>query len=252
MIEFIEYNGEHYVLQEPTIKVWSEVMKFKDILDEEELYIKMISVITGLSREDILKADASQITEVGEKLKDYLNKDTRQLYPTFEHKSVKYKLADFNKISFGQFVDIETFLKKDEAYRIANLNELAAYLYTEEGTSYSDSDFPKRIEEMRDIPVKYVESSLFFLLSLERGLQELSQLYSQNPRLWKIMKLRIALGNFGDGMQPYLGWLTTSFGVLTKLLIYPLYLVLTICRTYLTYFNKENRKLRKELKQLWQ
>lgn len=247
MIEFIEYNGEHYVLQEPTIKVWSEVMKFKDILDDEELYVKMISVITGLRREDILKASASQITEVGEKLKTYLYRETKQLYPEFEHMGITYKLCDFNKMSFGQFVDIETFLKKDESYRIANLNELCAYLYCEKNLSYSDSDFQKRIETMKDVPVKYVESSLFFLLNLEKVSQRLSLLYSQKPFLWKIMKLKITLGNFGDGMLSYLGWLKTGFGYLMKLLTYPLYLVSITCRILLTLINRGNKKQKKEI-----
>jgi len=252
MIEFIEYNGEHYELKEPTIRTWTEIMKFKDILDEDELYIKMISVITGLDREDILQASASQISEVGRVLQNYLNRDSKQLYPEFELNGIKYKLVDLKKISFGQFVDIETFLKKDESYRVANLNELAAYLYCEDGLKYSDSDFPKRIEAMKDAPIKYVESSLFFLLSLERALQELSIVYSQNPKLWKMMKIRIALANFGAGIPSFPTWLKTSFGVLTKLLTYPLYLVLTICRIFSIYINKENRKLKKELSNLWQ
>ena len=170
MIEFIEYGGEHYVLQEPTIKVWSEVMKFRELLDDEELYIKMISVITGLKREDILKADASQINEVGEKLKTYLWRESKQLFPEFTHNKITYRLCDFNKMSFGQFVDIETFLKKDESYRIANLNELCAYLYCEKDLNYSDSDFQKRIEVMKDVPVKYVESSLFFFVEFRKGI----------------------------------------------------------------------------------
>ena len=247
MKEFIDYNGEHYLLQEPTIKVWIEVMKFRELLDEEELYVKMISVITGLNRDDILKANANQITEVGEKLKSYLWRESKQLFPEFTHNKITYKLCDFNKMTFGQFVDIETFLKKDESYRIANLNELCAYLYCEKDLNYSDSDFQKRIEVMKDVPVKYVESSLFFLLNLEKVSQRLSLLYSQKPLLWKIMKIRITLANFGDGMQSYLGWLKTGFGYLMRLLTYPLYLVLTMFHTFMTSINKGNKKQKKEI-----
>lgn len=247
MIEFIEYNGEHYVLKEPTIEVWSEVMKFRELLDEEELYIKMISVITGLSREDILQADASQIAEVGEKLKSYLWRESKQFFPEFEHEGITYQLADFNKMSFGQFVDIETFLKKDESYRVANLNELAAYLYVEKGTKYSDSDFQKRIQTMKGIPVKIVESSLFFLLNSEKLLQKLSQIYSQNKLLWRIMIIRITLANFGGGILSYLGWLKTGFGYLMKLLTYPLYLVLTTCHIFLTSIKKDKKNIKQTI-----
>ena len=228
---YIEHNGKQYEVKEPTIKTWKNVMIFKDLLDEEEMSVKMISEVTGLSVKEVKEADALEIRIAGDKLWRYLNQESKQLHRTIEHNGTTYDLVDVNKISFGQFVDIDTFMKKDDSYKIANLNELAAYLYCEQGIKYGDSDIKKRIEEFKDLRVKYIESAVFFLLSLGRGLHELTQLYSKSKTMWWIMRTRIALASFGDGMQQLLSSQKTKFGKLMVLLTFPLWLVSIICLT---------------------
>jgi hypothetical protein len=228
---YIEHNGKQYEVKEPTIKTWKNVMIFKDLLDEEEMSVKMISEVTGLSVKEVKEADALEIRIAGDKLWRYLNQESKQLHRTIEHNGITYDLVDVNKISFGQFVDIDTFMKKDDSYKIANLNELAAYLYCEQGIKYGDSDIKKRIEEFKDLRVKYIESAVFFLLSLGRGLHELTQLYSKSKTMWWIMRTRIALASFGDGMQQLLSSQKTKFGKLIVLLTFPLWLVSIICLT---------------------
>ena len=239
---YIEHNGKKYTLTEPTIRVWSDVMKFKDILSEQDLYIKMIEVVTGLSKEQIMESDALNVAIIGSQIFDYFNQETKKLYQTFEHKGITYKLLDTNKITFGQFVDLDTFLKKDEGYRIANLNELAAYLYCEDGVEYGKSNFQNRIEVMRDIPVKYVEGSLFFLLNLGKGLQNLSDFSSKNKLMWEMMRLKIALASFGGGILSLALLPKTKFGKLMGLLISPLLVLLTICLTLWTLLTKRKNK----------
>jgi hypothetical protein len=222
---YIEHEGKKYEVKEPTIEVWKNVMIYKDLLDEEDMYVKMIAEVTGLSMKEVKNADALEIRIAGDKLWRHLNQESKQLFKTIEHNGVNYTLVDVNKISFGQFVDIDTFMKKDESYKIANLNELAAYLYCEEGQNYGESDIKKRIEEFKSLKVKYIESAIFFLLNLGRGLQELTQLYLKSQPMWWMMRLRIALASFGDGMQQLLSSQKTKFGKLMILLTFPLWLV---------------------------
>jgi hypothetical protein len=222
---YIEHNGKQYEVKEPTINTWKNVMIFKDLLDEEEMSVKMISEVTGLSVKEVKEADALDIRIAGDKLWRYLNQESKQLHKTIEHNGVLYDLVDVNKISFGQFVDIDTFMKKDESYKIANLNELAAYLYCEQDVKYGDSDIKKRIEDFKNLKVKYIEGAVFFLLSLGRGLHELTLLYSKSKTMWWMMRTRIALASFGDGMQQLLSSQKTKFGKLMVLLTFPLWLV---------------------------
>ena len=225
---YIEHEGKKYEVKEPTIEAWKNVMIYKDILDEEEMYVKMISEVTGLSIKEVKSADALEIRIAGDKLWRYLNQESKKLFTTIEHKGITYNLVDLNKVSFGQFVDIDTFMKKDEPYKVANLNELAAYLFCEDGVEYGNSDITARIEDFKDLPVKYVEGAIFFLLNLAKGLQELTTLYSKSPLMWWMMRTKIAWASFGDGIKQLVSSQKTKFGKLIVLLTFPLWLVLII------------------------
>jgi hypothetical protein len=222
---YIEHEGKKYEVKEPTIESWKNVMIYKDLLDEEEMYVKMISEVTGLSMKEVKSADALEIRIAGDKLWRYLNQESKKLFTTIEHKGITYNLVDLNKVSFGQFVDIDTFMKKDEPYKVANLNELAGYLYCQDGVEYGNSDIKKRIEDFKDLPVKYIESAIFFLLNLGKGLQELTTLYSKSPVMWWMMRTKIAWASFGDGIKRLVSSQKTKFGKLIVLLTFPLWLV---------------------------
>jgi hypothetical protein len=230
----IKLNNKKYTVTEPTINKWSNVMKFREIVDEEELYIKMISEIVGISRDEILECDSTEILTTGEYIYRFINKEAKKLYPSIQFKGTEYELVDIQNVSFGQYVDIDTFLRKDESYRVMNLNELAAYLYTEKGIKYGESNIKSRIELFRDLPIKYIESSIFFLLSSAKVSQELLQLYSHNKFLWWTMRTKITLVLIGDGIKQYLHSRKTRFGKLMTLLISPLLFVLITCRILLT------------------
>ena len=225
--EKIEYDGKVYEFKEPTLEMYANIMKYKDRLNYEELYLMVIEELTGLSEEEILNANADLINQLWETITKFINMNGKELFQVIEHKNKKYNLVDVYKISFGQFVDIDTFLSKDEKYRIENLNELAAYLYCDDGMNYGNSDFSKRIEEFKDLPLKYVEGAIFFLLSLGLGLHQLTQLYSKSKIMWWIMKMQIHLVSIGDGMQQFLHLPKTKFGFLIMLLLSPLWVVLT-------------------------
>ena len=242
MTNYIEYNKTKYEVKEPTIANWSNVMSLKDLLDEQSLYIKMIEEITGLNRDQIKEIPASQVYNVGDTLFQYINQASKQLHQQIDFKGVKYNVIDIHKISFGQFVDIDTFLSKDEAYRIANLNELAAYLYTEDGTKYGDKPFAPKIEMFKELPMKYVEGAVFFLLSSGKALQQLTTLYSKSRLMWEMMRLRITLVRFGDGIKRLVSSQTTKFGKLILFLISPLLLVSIICLTLWTLISKKKKR----------
>lgn len=230
----ITSKSKKFEVSEPTIKEFCDVMKLKDILSEDELNVRLIEKVTGMSHEDVMEMDAVTIQKIGSVLFAHYNKESKKLTQSFQLNGVTYKFMDVNTISFGQFVDIDTFLKKDESYRISNLNELMAYMYCEEGTKYSESNFKKRIEIMLDAPSHIIESSLFFLSSLEKGLYELMELSSKSPLMFQLMKLKIAFRSFGDTTRLFRFLLKTKFGRLILSLIWVLLLPLIICHILLT------------------
>lgn len=234
----VTLNGVEYEVKEPTIRRWASVMKLKDILDEEQLYVNMISEVLGVDRQTVQSSSATEMLEVGEFIYKFLNQDSKQLYKEIVLNGQEYTLVNVTNISFGQYVDIDTFLRKDETYRIANLNELAAYLYCEKGVEYTNSDIKKRIELFKDLPVKYVEGSVFFLLSLAKASQEIIKLYSQSKLLWWIMRTRITFLLIGDGIKQLVRSQKTKFGRLIMWCLSPLFFVLITFHTLLTRTKK--------------
>ena len=238
----IEYNGKKYPVKEPTIKTWTEVMKLKDILDEGELFVKLIELTTGLSKEEILNADASQINNVGEKVLSIVTGSNKQVVTSFEFNGVEYEFLDITSLSFGQFIDIDTFLAKKESYRIQNLSELAAYLYIEKGTKYGETNIQKRIKAFEDLPIKYMEGSVFFLLNIANLSVELTKIYSQSKTLKVVMKTKLISRLIGVGIQRSAHLVKTRFGYLGMLLIYPWLSVSIISLTLWTLIRNKRKK----------
>lgn len=239
---FVEHKGKKYEVKEPTIESWGSVMKLKDILEEDELFLRMIVEATGMSREEVLSAEASTIKKVGEALFRYMNEESKKLSQRITHKEKNYVIVDINNITFGQFVDIDSFLQKDEQYRVGNLNELAAYLYCEEGVEYGKSNIKQRIIDFKDLPVKYVEGALFFLSTTGKQLHGLLQIYSQNKLKYRILKARTLLMGIGAGISQLVSLPRTKFGRLIMWCLYPLWLVSTILLILWTTIVKKKRK----------
>lgn len=243
MVEtYIEYDGKKYRLRELTIERWQNIMKLKDLIDEVDLYIKMISEMTGLTPEQVRLGDAKSIITAGKLLDDFIKQESKEVHFNINHKGIDYELVDFSNITFGQFIDIDSFIMKDESYKISNLNELAAYLYTEKGKKYGEGNFKEKIQSFKDFPLKGVEGGLFFLWTLDGALQGLSEAYSKNKLLWRVMKILIILRSFGDTISGFLNSLKTKFGKFLLLLVSPLLFVSIICRTFWTYIKKKRKR----------
>lgn len=236
--QYIEYKRKKYEVKEPTIQDWSEIMRLKDLLDETELHHRLLERITGMPKQVLMSASAKDIKLVGNDLYTYLNLESKQLFQEFEFNGKKFRLVNVSKISFGQFVDIDTFLMRDEAYRINNLHELAAYLYNEvvdgEVIEYGEIDFVKQSEEFKQLPIKYIEGAIFFLSTLGKASQGLTLIYFQKKWIWAMMVGQLHLENIGDGILQSVNWLKTKFGKLIRLLVSPLRRVSTTLRFYWT------------------
>ena len=217
---YIEHNGKRHKVKEMTIQAWSEIMKNKDLLDDTDMFLKTIELLTDIPRAELLEADATEIYIAGEKIMGQLAQERRNVFQQITHNNIEYDFLDINEIPFGQFIDIDTFLCKTETYKLANLNELAAYLYIEKGTKYGEKPHHKRKEQFADLPMKYLEGAVFFLMSSARISALLTKIYSQSQSLKLMAKARIILALTGDGIQRSVASVRTRFGYLTSLLAY--------------------------------
>jgi hypothetical protein len=170
----ISYGGKDYEVIEPTIELWGRLASLQDWTDETEFAIILISHMTGLSKEDIQKSNWHDVLTVSQNISNHLLHESKQFHKEFEFEGQKYKFIDLPNLTFGDFIDIDTFLSKPEIERRREMNLLMALLYKEEGDKVSDTML--RAERFKRLPVKYVNGASTFFLRLEKISQGSSQL----------------------------------------------------------------------------
>jgi hypothetical protein len=240
----IEYNGKDYVVEEPTLELWSKLVSIKDLEDDDDFSIRIISIVTGLTEEEIRKAPWDTIYNASETLVNYLLNLDNIFHDTFELQGVTYKFIDLENMSFGEFIDIDTFLSKDENYRKLNIHEYMALLYRPVVNGvieeYDVEKMKTRAELFKSLPVKYLNGAVFFFRTLEKVLLHATTSYSYRLRL-KLMKKLRPLVSSGGGIQRLVVLLKTTLLKLKKWLSY---LWSYVSTTYLTLWTiiKNNKK----------
>jgi hypothetical protein len=207
----ITYQDKDYVVKEPTIEMWNRLSVLKDLLDEGEFVIKLISESTGLNEEQIMKSDWFDIMQVGGSLTNYLINQTNEYRQEFEFKGVKYRFIDLPNLTFGEFIDIDTFLTKPENEKKNQLNVLMAFLYREVGENnklvpYDSNKIAERAEIFKNLPIKYVHGALGFFLHIEKILREPSVRFLVMLK-WTRLKMTLkkvknkVSQSIGDGLE---------------------------------------------------
>lgn len=203
---FISYNSKDYEVKRPTLNMWAKLQFCKEIEDERQFMISLISIATGMTEEEIKSADWSSIKEATEFLSTYFLDVEERFYKEFELNGVKYQFLDLNNLSFGEFIDIDDFLNKDESYRKGNMNMFMALLYRpvdENGkiTKYNSSEVHKRAEVFKELDLKYLQGALLFFWTLETTLQGHTHYYLRNKVRQMLSIVRRTLAGIGAGME---------------------------------------------------
>ena len=214
----IELDGQDYEVKNPTIQKWAMLNLMKDLEEEDDFRLYLVSLSTGIEEDLLKQANFLQVKEAADFLTKYFIEIGDKFYNEFEFNGKEYKFLDLNNMSFGQFVDIDTFLQKDESYKKSNMNELMAMLYMEKDeTTYSVDKVNERKEEFRELEVKYLQGALRFFLVLRKRLQENTPFYLKIK--WKVKKTlnrwRHSL-RFGVGMGQLFFSLVKTLKISTK------------------------------------
>ena len=211
---FVNYNGEKIKVGEPTIKIWKKVASLKDIVDEKILALALVSASTGLKEEDLNNADWYEIYEVSNFLMEKYEELTDKFYPSFEFEGKTYKFINLDKLTFGQFIDLDSYHGKAELEKIDQLNYYMSMLYVGEDEDPTDTDLRKERAKLFDnLPIKYYLGAHSFFLSSNKIFRKGMMGYLVLAK-WKLLRTMIALDqalvNFGVGMVQYLSWPVTT------------------------------------------
>jgi hypothetical protein len=216
--QYIIYDGVKYEIKEPTIESWVKLASMKDWTEETEFSTLLISEITGLSMEQIKQADWHNVMLASQNLSNYLLHQGKEFHREFEFNDKKYRFINLPQLSFGEFVDIDSYLSKTEVERRREMNILAAMLYREvdengELEKYDGNKLPIRAELFKKLPVKYLNGASSFFLRIEKISQGNIQISFANRFkmrmmvIWILVKV-IALTSIGAGLVRWSRWRT--------------------------------------------
>lgn len=195
----IKYNGKTYTVGEPTLDVYMAIQKEIDYASDLELAINLLGWITGLKDEEIKEADAYTIITAAEGIIQYYNSIEGKFYETFEFNGKSYKFIDLKGMSFGEYVDIDTFLQKPTSEKQGKLHELMAMLYREvnekgEYKPYNAQEVKERAMEFKTLPLKYFNGALVFFYNIANMSLSPTLLFSVRQKMvkiWETIKTRL-------------------------------------------------------------
>jgi hypothetical protein len=223
IIHKIEYDGKDYIIGEPTLEMWSQLISVKDFESEFDLALRLLQMATGLESDELRQASSKSVYGAADGLIDYYTTQDNKFIESFTFNDKKYKFVELGSLSFGEFVDIDDQMTKSEVERMKNLHLLMALLYRQidNDGNYMDYD-TKRIsgtaEEFKQLPIKYLNGALFFFYVIELILQKNIQFSLTTIQWWKWRTYQLIkiLKTPLDGIQSLSRWLKKGYLIFLK------------------------------------
>jgi len=219
---YIEYDGKEYEVKEPTLDTWGMISNHINWKNDIEMGVSLISWTTGLDEDEISQASASSVITAAEGIIDYYLNQSTKFYETFEYAGKTYKFFDMGNMTFGQFVDIDEYLKLPETERKVKLSLFMSMLYHEVDENgdylpYEIDRIKKNAELFRRLPMKYLNGAMVFFYNIGTILRQNTP-YSFLSRWWMIQtknNLRRWIKTRLDGIQQSSIWQGRTFSTLT-------------------------------------
>lgn len=211
---YIRYDGKEYEVKEPTISKWHELMLRREFEDDDDFNLSVIETITGLSRDEIRQAPAEDIRLSAAAIANYIMTVDTSFHDTFTFNDITYKFIELDKITFGEFVDIDTFLTRPDSVKSKEMNLFMALLYRPmvEGkiVPYNPSEVAERAELFKDLPVKYLNGATTFFLRIGVILSDNTHSSSQAEKAMGHL-MEITSVDTGGGIQVLSIWLMKTY-----------------------------------------
>lgn len=217
MMKF-NYKGKEYKIEEPTVEDWSKLVLLQEWTDEREFCVKLLSFTTGLTEEEIENSDYLEVVKISNEISAFLTENGDKFHNEFDFNGKRYRFLDLPNLTFGEFIDIDTYLAKDAHEKKREMPLMMAMLYREideEGNykPYNSKELQKKAEEFKKLPVKYVRGATNFFFHLDKTLQgNFKASFWQNLKLmakmiWILVKF-IPLISIGVGSLLLSRWRT--------------------------------------------
>ena len=155
-------------------------------VDALEQQVKTISILTGLTEDDVLALPIAQYKELAGKTKFLENGYDGKLQVAKSYGLGGMQLIpvkDFAKITTAQYVDFQTFSKEGDKYLVETLSTLMIPKGKKYNEGYEVADVHKAIRENLSV-ADVLSLSAFFLTKFVKSIKDF-QTYS----IWEIQKI---------------------------------------------------------------
>ena len=158
-------------LSEITLRKYQKFVKLNvEDVDERFLQVKMIEIFCEVSHQNVLKikfSDADRVTAI---LGDMFTQKP-DLVTKFKLNGVEYGfIPELDEISFGEYIDLDTYLGDWENIHTA-MNVLYRPINSTKGERYTIDEYNVSTKDnLLDMPLDAVISSVFFFYHLGKDL----------------------------------------------------------------------------------
>ena len=227
MMKF-NYKNKQYTVNEPDVETWSKLTLLQDWTDEKEFCIKLLSFTTGLTEEEIENSDYTEVVKLSNEISAFFTESGDKFYNELEFNGKKYRFLDLPNLTFGEFIDIDTYLTKEPHEKKKEMPLLMAMLYREVDENgnykpYNSKELQLKAEEFKKLPVRYVRGATNFFFHLEKTLSGnfrasfWDRLKLMGRMIWILVKF-VPLISFGVGSLLLFRWRTKILQRLKRLL----------------------------------
>lgn len=227
MMKF-NYKGKDYKLEEPTVEMWSKLVLLQEWSDEREFAVKLLSFTTGLTEEEIENSDYIEVVKIANEISVFLTESGDKFYNEFDFNGKKYRFLDLPNLTFGEFIDIDTYLSKEPHEKKKEMPLMMAMLYRELDENgkylpYNSKELQAKAETFKKLPVKYVRGATNFFFHLDKTLQGnfKASFWTRGKlmikMIWILVKF-IPLISTGVGLVLFANWRKKILQRLKKLL----------------------------------
>lgn len=174
MITF-KIEDRSYSIKNITIGDYYNI-KTSFILDDLEGKYQILKYLSGCPEEDMVRIPLNELQQIFALIEVLLERHllkSNDVVSKIEFKGVEYGLVDFDRMTLGEFVDLDIIVNDEKADN--RLHEILAILYrpiekkrlfSYDVAEYNAEDFKERSKLFLDLPLKYAKSATAFFLCL--------------------------------------------------------------------------------------
>jgi hypothetical protein len=203
MIEFNLNNKDYNIKEFLSIGDYQRIFKVKDLFEDEYLNAKVINLLTNCPMTDLLDADAYKIQFLATSIFAMVPKQPVVLIDRFELDGIHYGyLPSYKKLTFAEFIDLDTLLSKKPEEVIENLHIITAMMYRPivkekskhnfEIEKYNSSNIDERANLFKEkLDIKYTLGAQFFFIQFVKRSSSFIRLSLKQKMKMEIMLLRM-------------------------------------------------------------